>query len=308
MGTYEELVTILRKHDRWVNKLDRLDAIETPSGVLDISKYHRDENTLRIGTGFSHLDNSFGGFSEGGLTVVTGKRGSGKSVFASQLSLNAVMLGTSVCFYSGELNAHMFQSWVFQQAAGPLAVESYLDQFKCTRHRASREYEPLIREWLSGKFFLSDNETVGSSEHEVILSRFLSMNKHHGCKLFFVDNLMTTHFGEGTTDFYRQQSAFVGKLVEFAQVNRCHIILVAHPKKGDSGDANDNVAGTADITNRASIVLNVDRSKDGFGNIVNIQKNREYGNIGKVDFNYQVETKRFLQVGGTMITRYGWEP
>lgn len=316
-GTWTDLLAYLSKVDWWVDKVNMKMKIDPIEGFVILDKYRSPSDVKRIQTGFSILDNIFEGFSEGALTVLTGKRGEGKSTFASQLALNAINYGTGVAFYSGELGASMFQNWVFTQAAGPSGVESYKERSGAIRHRATPKSEELIRKWMKNRFLLSDNEGAGASEYKTILKRFKDARHYHGARLLVVDNLMTMSYDNINENVYRRQSAFVGELVDFAQQNKCHVILVAHPKKAtdEAGkqDENEMVAGSADITNRAGIVIKVERVKDekiqidGCNAKIKVTKNREFGTEGTMKFFYDIPTRRFKPELGTSITRYGWE-
>ena len=76
---------------------------------------------------------------------------------------------------------------------------------------------------------------------------------------------MSARFGASNDgDFYRGQSNFVGRLVEFAKREEVHVHLVAHPRKNDGKamlDA-DEVGGSGDITNRAYNVFSLQRLTD----------------------------------------------
>ena len=50
-----------------------------------------------------------GGLAEGELTIMTGKRGEGKSTLSGQIALNLVNDDIPICYYSGELNKDAFQ-------------------------------------------------------------------------------------------------------------------------------------------------------------------------------------------------------
>jgi len=168
--------------------------------------------------------------------------------------------------------------------------------------------------WLGKKLILYDNSIVKSSERNAILERFQLAQKHYGCKLFVVDNLMSAHIPiDKERDYYRAQSNFVGELVEFSLQTKSHVILVSHPRKESSGDRNDDVAGSADITNRAHNVLWVARATDKEAEmyhcdaLIYVTKNREYGDTGMTPFGFDKPTRRFTLPDGKAIENYGWE-
>lgn len=295
-----------------VSALRNVDKPAAPDGLIVVSSYKQPKNLRVIGTGFNKIDKMLGGLPEGALTVMTGKRGDGKSTFAGQLALNAVNDNHSVCFYSGELNAYMFQQWVLSQAAGANFMNNYVDRFGATRYQVDSYAEPRIKEWLGEKLIIYDNSVVKSSERNTIIERFTKAREYYGCDLFFVDNLMTARYPiDNDRDYYRAQSNFVGDLVDFALQNKSHVVLVAHPRKGNSGDINDDVAGIADVTNRATNVLKVSRATDKekaemqCDSIVSVAKNRSYGELGKVPFGFDVASRRFTHPD--MVSHYGWE-
>jgi twinkle protein len=143
-----------------------------------------------------------------------------------------------------------------------------------------------------------------------ILNRFELAARRFDCKVFMVDNLMTADYGKTTdTDFYRQQSRFVGQLVAFANKHNVHVHLVAHPRKtGGKALENDDVSGSGDITNRAANVIAVKRNVDGLvGLSVEIKKNRWEGNCGSVGLNYCNISHRVFTPAVGNNARYGWE-
>ena len=285
-----------------------------PEGLIVVSEYHNPYKGSVIGTGFSALDFLTGGLTEGAMTIVTGKRAEGKSSWLGQTALNAIQGKHNVCFYSGELSAGRFQSWLFTQAAGTRNLEGLVDQFGATRWAVKAEADAKIRQWLGDKMVLYDNSNVKSSERRTILKCFNYARAYYGSDLFIADNLMTARYDiDNDQDTLRAQANFASEMMDFARENNVHVILVAHPRKGDSEDINDSVAGFGDITNMATNVIQVKRvnntggEKYGCDAIITVAKNREYGDTGSVEFKYDKQSKRFLPLTGGGIAGYGWE-
>lgn len=292
--------------------LNNLDKPAPPDGLIVVSEYKKPKNEKITHTGINKIDRLLGGFVSGQLTVLTGKRSHGKSTFGGQITLNAINQNVPVCFYSGELGAGMFQHWITLQAAGIKYLNGYVDFSGAERWQVDTFAERHIKTWLDKKLILYDNSIVKSSEHNTILERFASAHDYYGCELFFVDNLMTARYAiDSDRDYYRAQSNFVGQLVDFAMERNVHVVLVAHPRKGESGDINDDVGGSSDITNRAANVIQITRLSDeksaefGYGSVATVAKNRNHGDIGRIGMNFEKGSKRFIGEG--MIERYGWE-
>lgn len=309
-----EFAERLSKTDDVGRQLAEQIRFEKPEdGLIVVSEYKKKMSSVRIGTGFKKLDGLLSGLGDSGLTVLTGKRGQGKSTYAGQLALNAIHGGHTVCFYSGELSASMFQTWIFSQASGEKHMIPMIDQFG-NDHWAVDEYvEQRIRTWLGKNLLLYDNSIAKHSERNAILERFRLARRVYGCDLFFVDNLMTAKYAiDSERDFWRAQSNFAGELKDFAQENACHVILVAHPKKGEEKDINDSVSGSSDITNRADNVIQVRKvaeeeiEKVGADAVITVSKNRDYGREGGIKYNFNIPSRRFIELDTKNIEEYGW--
>jgi twinkle protein len=307
--------------ERYETLFDDLAEEREPPGLIVVSKI-KPQSINHITTGFPSIDRLTGGFADGMLTILAGKQGEGKSTFAGQLALNAIEKGNRVCFYSGELTAAMFRSWIYGQAAGNAWIDEYIDQFGSTRHACNQIAAGRISQWLGTKLILYDNTIVKSSERNSILARFMDSRRIYNSNLFIVDNLMTAKYDSASeSGFFREQSKFVGELVDFAQQEGVHVILVAHPKKEDTGDFNDNVSGSGDVTRRSSLVFTMERLSQiridslllkgeiskGTTNILHISKNREFGDYGKVQLAFDPTSKRLYQRDQPGDFHYGWE-
>lgn len=276
-------------------------------------------------TGIRSLDRMIGGFHFGTLVILTGKRGLGKSTLASQFGSMAVSNGYSVFFYSGELMDWFFQDWFDRQCAGPGRVYAETSSLGYINYTIENAYTEEIHQWYDDKCYLYDNSIVADDEEtETLPETMESAIKQYGCRVLIIDNLMTAMDDDLRLDLYRQQTKFVNKLVEMATVYDVLIILVAHPRKNDNGDPdNDDVAGSSNITNLASITLNYGEPKpekektDDDGNVIppeydtpdrvlTVMKNRLDGHTGKISLWFEEKSKRISETGKYDWT-LGWE-
>ena len=301
--------------------LDKLimSVAEKPAvGLLDISDVRPPKNRISTLSGIPDIDKTTGGFYGGELSIWTGTRGSGKSTILSEILLESIDQGRNVCAYSGELPAWRFKQWTMLQAAGPRWI------VKQENERSKREYFTVrkesvrkIEEWWRGRFFLYDNNISTANDEDSILSIFELAHRRYGCTMFLCDNLMTARFrASRDSDFYRAQSNFTGRLVEFTKKNNVHIHLVAHPRKlnnrGGRPEA-DDVGGSGDITNRADNVFSMsklseeNREKEGCDTSLEILKNREYGTTAKVKLSFDAGSRRFYKTGSSPDKRYSWD-
>lgn len=218
-------------------------------------------------TGIKTLDETIGnGFHDGELIILTGKCGEGKSTFASQIVAKMIKNGLKVFCYSGELPAYTFKAWIDKQICNGSTTEA-------ARNAASAFYDK--------KCYIYDNSSV-IDENEEVFDLMAQAIKLLGCKFILIDNLMTAMEMKDQEDLYRQQSNFVTRMTKYAKGFNVIIMLVAHPKKGDSDD-NDAISGSGDITNRASLVIRYQRKskklEDQDKSLIKITKNRTTGRL-----------------------------
>lgn len=269
----------------------------------------------RVRSGISGIDRIIGGFMMGELSVWTGINSSGKSTLLGQTLLEAIDQGYSVCVYSGELPARVFRYWIDLQAAGPANVVMHYDEIRGRDvPHPNQEAIKKIRAWYDDKFFLYDS--FGAAKDRQIIEVFEYAAMRYGCRLFMVDNLMTTVFSDSDKDFYRQQSNFIGMLKDFAHRHDVHVHVVAHPRKTEGRLTKMDVAGSGDITNRADNVFSVHRctkeeiAEHGCNAFVDIFKNRFSGQQDvSVALLFDTLTKRFCMASDVnqAFKKYGWE-
>ena len=294
-------------------------AIERDArGVLDLADVElvRPETLPSVLSGISELDRTIGGFCPGELSIWTGKRGGGKSTLLGQLLLEAIQQGFPVCAYSGELPAWRFKQWVSVQAAGPENVEKVVDRWSGKEfYTVSPMIQRRIDDWWKGKFYLYDNRLASACDEDSILSVFEYVVRRFGCCVFLVDNLMTARFSTSADrDFYRAQSNFTGRLVEFAKKNEVHVHLVAHPRKSQGPLDADDISGSGEITNRADNVFSLQRLTDeeagvqGYQAILRVLKNRAFGASAALSFDFEESSRRFFKARtGNPNKKFGWE-
>lgn len=297
-----------------------LDVDELPTyGLLNLAEVKKPEiwKMPRTLSGIKELDRAVGGFFPGELSVWTGKRGGGKSTLLGQILLKAIDQGKRVCAYSGELPGWRFKDWLSLQCAGPANVEAKEDsQSGKTIYVVPDATQGRIDEWWDHRMFLYDLNIGAAHDEDSILKEFEIAVRRYGCEVFLVDNLMTARFkGVRDSDFYRAQSNFTGRLVEFAKKHNVHVHLVAHPRKtSDSRLDADDVSGTGDITNRADNAFSVRRLSDeeadtkGYTTILDVLKNRTYGAQAKIFLGFDPHSRRFFKAGtGDPGWKFGWE-
>lgn len=258
----------------------------------------------RILTKVPALDSMIGGLAEGSLTIFSGKRGEGKSTLGGQILLNGIQQGYNVCAYSGELTAQRFVDWIMLQATERKYIEAITDtKTGKTYGVVPFEIQRRIKDWINNKFFLFDNNNSSPlSQEDKILKIFTLCARRYNCKLFLVDNLMTVLSDSSASDENRAQGKFVAALKQFAVKYKVCVMLVCHPRKTKPGETftSEDVAGSANITNLADTVINIEKPN------LRVTKNREYGICERIQCSYDPATRRIFQTAYGDRIVYGW--
>jgi len=247
--------------------------------VVDMSKIPR------ISTGFEKADNKLGGgFMFGQVILLTGKRGNGKSTLGSQFVCEALRQGFNGFIYSGELPNFYVKSWIDGQIYG----HSHLTNAQIS------ECEDMYRDRL----FIYNSSLIETDELDDLLTVVEDTIIKKDIKFVLLDNLMTALSAETNEQLYRRQSEFVGRLAKMAKAYNNVIMLVAHPRKSKAEFDNDDVSGTADITNRVDVVMSYDKDDKLSDDVrkLKITKNRLTGRLGEIELYFDEDSKRISDI------------
>lgn len=248
----------------------------------------------KIKTGIFPIDKVLGGLYFGQVTLISGKRGEGKSTFGSQIIANAIDQKYPVFIYSGELPDYYFKNWLDLQIAGSANVESVRNSYGTNTYRLAEGASEKINAWYYDKAYIFDNSYVGDDEYSGLLDIIEKAICQYGIRLVFIDNLMTAISCDVNSDLYRAQSVFLKSLsLRIAKKYNVAVILIAHPKKTNQDFDNDTVSGSADITNLVDNVLCYQRVTDReYDSEIMITKNR---NTGKLLFKKDAIPMRYIE-------------
>lgn len=272
-------------------------------------------NIPKLKTGIAQLDRILhGGLPFGQVDIISGKRGDGKSTFASQILANAIEQGYNVFSYSGELRNDLFKMWIDLQIAGTKNILQNDSIDGSPSYFITNDVSERINRWYAEKAFLFDNSVVEMDEYTDLLEIMEQVIQQYGVKVILLDNLMTALEMDASkgSDKYDRQSRFVNRLRMIALKYDVIILLVAHRRKNNfSNDANDEISGAADITNYAGVVLGYDRDKELRDNQrrLILSKSRLIGKLELSGFimNYDEKSKRIYGIGDDVNRQYGWE-
>lgn len=181
----------------------------------------------------------------GEVSVWAGVNGHGKSSVVGHIVAHSATHGCRCCVASMEWRTPVWLMRMQRQIAGiPQPTEAY------SRHITASLRETL---WTF--------DVAGRSKAERILEVFAYARRRYRIDLFVIDNLTKCGFAD---DDYAGQKKFVEALADFARINDCHVMLVAHMRKGESEDRPAGkmaVKGSGGITDMVATVVEVWRNK-----------------------------------------------
>lgn len=246
--------------------------------VLD--RLDRRQGMTGTPSGFRRLDELLRGFRDSELTVWTGQSGSGKSTVLGMASINAITHGVRTCISSLELPPDQYLSWLTLQATGEEQPGRFLGR------RAMK--------WLGTGLIMVDQ--VGSVELPKLLEDWAYCAQRFGCRSFIADSLQCIDAGADET---AGQRTIIKALVQFAHQYRCHVHLVAHPRKteADNHDLNQvDVKGNKAVTDLAHNIIGV--LKGETATTLKVLKNREFGTTGKAGVCISADCKQVFDGSG----------
>lgn len=306
---------ILQKYGKAQIKACVNNAVDVPvshvislADVVEINPF----DIEKMPTGFKELDNLLhGGLPFGGITLMTGKAGNGKSTVASQIIVNAIENGHRCFCYSGELPNHLFKAWMTFQVAGASHVFKYQTRWGDEGYNVTDANKALINEWYRDKIDIYDSSSLDDDEDASIIPIIEEMISRYLVDVILIDNLMTALDLDISheSDKYERQSRFVKKLQVITLKYKVLIILVAHKRKNNfSKNANDEISGSSDISNLASIVLGYDKDDNlqEEQRMLILSKNRLFGKTGSWVMEYDEKSKRVYGDRDDVNREYSW--
>ena len=265
---------------------------------------------------FPKLDHALGGFYEGQLITLTGKRGTGKSTIASMFAVAALWQKWNVLFYSGEMADYEVKRWIDFQIAGEKAIQERV-YTASTGYYLAPEQEQQLADWYRHRLFLVDNVAMEEQEHTDLTAELETAVRTYGVRFVIMDNLMTAI--DAGENVYLEQSRFARKLKALARKLHIVILLVAHPKKSRASELDsDEISGSGDVANLSDTVIALDRVKqkndDGteyLQTLLAVQKNRATGVLvqgnDRIPLRHSRKSKRVYQMGDHGITPFPFD-
>lgn len=208
-------------------------------------------------SGFPTIDFNWNGLQGGWLSLLSGKRNSGKTLMAKQVLIAAAMQGIKSYYFTGEekiakekmklamigygdKGASVMRSDTINGAKRFIASQEAIQKY-------NTHFAPLIR--------IIDFTMTGTNIFEQILPD-MERAIRHGIKLFVLDNLMilTNGTNDATRKERERQIYIIRELKKFTNLHDVHVFLIVHPNKGG-----EDISGAAEIQNLADGIMVLNR-------------------------------------------------
>jgi twinkle protein len=265
------------------------------------------------------------GLPKGGLVLVSGLRGQGKSTWLGQTKLDLIDNGYKGLEFSLEMSNKKTLNWTILQACGKDNLNAKQTTngktFYCPK---SEKIENDIIEWIDDKLLIDDNSTFNAKVIErQIVEKLESSTDIDFC---IIDNMMRLDIAEYGGEKLLAQIKFAKTITDICQKKNICLLLVIHPTKVFTLPRIDNLAGAGELLNLASLVLilhkvNTDfkvkqkqlfNFKDDheilqFDTLLEIAKDRDFGQDDNlIGLYFEEESKRFIEYKGQNI-KYKWQ-
>jgi predicted ATP-dependent serine protease len=229
-------------------------------------------SNFKLMTQFSALNSAFDGFKEGNTIVIAGHTNHGKTDLAVDFAQHFIKNGVNVAWFNFETSTKILLDRFKRKCDGELPL------FYLPRERKE-----------SFKWFMHKIK-------EVMLK--------HSPKVIFIDNLsgLTDMKDMDNANLSSNYSVYVGavmkKVVDLAIQYNIIIFLLVDPRKAEEDQVlslSDVARDSSLITSKPDAVLTIwhqcKRNREGYDYFntswLNILKNREYGEKGKIKLTYE---------------------
>ena len=271
-----------------------------------------------VKTGLKPLDKELMKIFTGGVTLLTGKPSAGKTTFLNQIVLNAMDSDFPVFLFSRELLNGMSLGWLNNVAAGIRNMHEVNFANGDSFYVVNDDAKKAIKKEYDDKLFIYKDEE--GNDEKSLLNSMTMCAKRRGVKCFVLDNLLTVDLGCDDKGENHAQTGFMNKLVRFSIEYNVIVVVVAHPRKIQSGQEIGlfDVAGSSSLVNLATRTISLRRVTDkekedekckyrDYDVIISSVKDRIFGSTKDIPCMYEKITRRFYTDYDEFDYKYGWD-
>lgn len=278
-------------------------------------------------TGFTELDKTLMKLFYGTLTIMSGIPGSGKTSILYQIICDALDQGVNTWLFSRELPEWMSRNWFNYIFAGRRHLNEFTGASGGKYYKVTPQAKREISDYYKGKWYVYRDDC--SNKLDDLLSSMTDVVRKYGVKLLILDNLMTIDINSNEQNELQKQTETINRLIQFAMKFDVAVILVAHPRKLQSGSDIGiyDISGTSNIINLAHRTIGLKRvtpaEKRGtlklngkgwlsepikYDSLVTIIKDRILGRSNtSIGLYYDIPSRRFFSNPEEFGHNYKWD-
>lgn len=307
-GKAKTLDIIINAKDVPITSVARLSEIEELN-VHDMDGFE---------TGIEALDEVWMKIFTGGLTIITGLPSAGKTTLLNQLALMSMDADKPVFLFSRELLNGMSVGWMNNVAAGRRNMKEVTLPNGKSYYVVNDDAKTKIKQHYNDKLYIYKDEE--GNDFESLIDSMKNCATRKGIKTFIIDNLMTIDLKCNDTEKNTAQTDLINKLIRFSMEYNVSIILVAHPRKMQSGQDLGlfDVAGSSNIVNLATRTLGLKRVTEKEKNdpkckykdydvCITSIKDRIFGSTKEMYVYYDKISRRFYSNYDEFDRKYEWD-
>lgn len=280
-----------------------LDGVYTLSDFeIELDNVFKNGFSQGVKIGYPDFDKLLN-FSAGQLTMITGVPNSGKSAFLDQLLIRLSQ------DHKWKIGLCSFENQPMTRHAANLSSILIGKPFFHKENKMSVEEYGIAKDFMKKQFYWFKMKDEDLSV-EGILSRAKQLVRAHGINGLVIDpyNYMEHRrdIGISETEYISQ---FLTVVCNFAKDYDVHVFLIAHPTKIKKNPVTKDfevpslydIAGSANFFNKTDNGITVYRDRNNNKVTVYVQKVRFFfnGKIGFSEFNYDVYSGRYTEIGST---------
>jgi len=225
----------------------------------DISKIKSSLPREGFSSGFLTHDYNDSGFKKGGLTLLTGFRGDGKTTIARQFGLAVAMQKVGVFFFAGEGGAPREKASWAKLCAAPGEVAMHENRAGRRIYAGSEAAEARFDRLARGVIHMADLNVRSGKKRlfDTVYNVMAKLRQENDVRLHILDSMTVLNEGDDKKEF-SEQKRIIAELKGFAVTTNSHVLLLCHQAKDQT-----RVSGRSYQEDLADSVLRYVRVKAG---------------------------------------------
>lgn len=257
------------------------DLTMSAQDITDLSKnfqtWIQPDTSGRLPSGYEELDDLIGGIrKKGGLTIVQGATGQGKSWVLIWMMHYMASKGKNIIFYSDEMSKEEITKRLWA-----IHIKRPMEFFDLP-HK-DLKYD------ISGKIVLLSRSDISGD----VIDGLSNFAFAHSADAIIIDGIKYMRDAKSDKKGYEQMEDACIRLMQESQRRDCAMIAAAQSNRGaeTAGSGKGTIAGSYDMLGIATAVIALNRENDDF--ILSVEKSRHSSDGKKFVYTFDWDTSTF---------------